>query len=126
LPRAAYARDVLFELALCDRQIMFAIDRRVVLYHPYEVEDGETVPTSRPLGIGAEGLSATIRRLQVLRDLYYLGPTGAGWDWSAPEPLGHGQLFVVGDNVPISRDGRHWIQPGVPCDRLLGRVLRGP
>ena len=117
---------MVLELALCDRQIVFAIDRHVVLYHSYEVGNDAYVPTPRPLRIGTDGLSATIRRLQVYRDLYYLGPFGMDRNWSAPERLGSDQLFVIGDNVPISRDSRHWVPSGVPGQRLLGRVLQGP
>jgi signal peptidase I len=125
LPRAAYARDVTFELALCDQQAVFAIDRRVVLHHCYDVAGAPRAPTPCPLRIGAAEVSATIRRLQVFRDLYYMGPDRMGWDWSAREPLGDDALFVIGDNVPVSRDSRHGSPSRVTRRRLLGRVLQG-
>ena len=78
------------------------------------------------MGIALDGLSAVIRRLQVFRDLHYLDPQGLGRDWSTAAPLGNDEVLVLGDNVPISRDSRHWPQPGVPRDQILGPVLLFP
>ncbi len=74
--------------------------------------------------MAAEGLSVGIRRLQVFRDVYYLDPQGLGRDWSAPAALAGDEVLVLGDNVPISRDSRHWQQPGVPRQSILGPLLR--
>ena len=150
LPAAAYAQDVKLEFALCDRQAILAVDERVVICWPYEPPDGagdfaraalqrdpspeaglrgeqdRTLAQSRPLGIALDGLSAVIRRLQVFRDLHYLDPQGLGRDWSTAAPLGNDEVLVLGDNVPISRDSRHWPQPGVPRDQILGPVLLFP
>ena len=76
----------------------------------------------QPFGIAADGLSVVIRRLQVFRDVYYLDPQGLDRNWSAPVCLGDDEVLVLGHNVPISRDSRHWERPGVPGDRILGPV----
>ncbi len=147
LPAAAYAHDVKLEFALCDRQAILAVDERVVISWPYESgdeaedlaraalehdpspeaglrrEQDRTLAQRQPFRIVVYGLSAVIRRLQVFRDLYYLDPPGLGREWSAPAPLGNDEVLVLGDNVPISRDSRHWQQPGVSRDRILGPVL---
>lgn len=148
LPAAAYARDVKLEFALCDRQVILAVDERVVISWPNESADqagdphraaeergpapsaaqpneqGDgTLAQRQPFGIAADGLSVIIRRLQVFRDVHYLDPQGLGRNWSAPAPLGGDEVLVLGDNVPISRDSRQWERPGVPGDRILGRVL---
>lgn len=145
LPAAAYAQEVKLEFALCDRQAILAVDERVVFSWPYESvdeagdpcrgmpkagpapsvgqsmgKDDRTQAQSQPLGIAVDGLSAVVRRLQVFRDLHYLDPLGLGRDWSAPASLGNDEVLVLGDNVPISRDSRHWNRPGVPEDRILG------
>jgi signal peptidase I len=125
LPAAAYARDVKIELALCDRRVLFAIEQQVLIARAYEPAAGTVEPASRPLGIGATGLSVTIRHLQVFRDVYYLHPKRVGWDWSAPRSLGADEYFVLGDNAPLSEDSRHWTDPGLPRKLLLGKVLRG-
>jgi len=125
LPAAAYARDVKIELALLDHRILFAIDQQVLIEREYQPATGPSEPASRPLAIGAIGLSMTIRRLQVYRDLYYLHPNRVGWNWSAVRPLGADEYFVLGDNVPLSEDSRHWTEPGLPRKLLLGKVLRG-
>ncbi len=147
LPAAAYARDVELEFALYDRQVVLAVDERVVVGWRCELADEAGRPANaasehgplpeaalrreqerawaqrQPLGIAVRGLSAVIRRLQVFRDLHYLDPRGLGRDWSAPAPLGNDEVLVLGDNVPISRDSRHGQPPGVARDRLLGPVL---
>jgi signal peptidase I len=148
LPEAAYARDVKLEFALCDRQVILAVDERVVISWRNEsvgpagdphgaAEQLEPAPSGaqrkeaddgamaqrQPFGIAADGLSVVIRRLQVFRDVYYLDPQGLGRDWFTAASLGDDELLVLGDNVPISRDSRHWQRPGVPNDRILGLVL---
>jgi hypothetical protein len=123
LPPAAYAQRFRVELALCDQQVLLAIDGQVLIVYPYEAP-AVFNPKPRSVGIGAEGVELEIHRLQVFRDLYYLDPLGLGRDWSSARRLDHDEVFVVGDNVPISQDSRHWSKPGVARDRLLGRVIR--
>jgi signal peptidase I len=169
LPPAAYARDVLLEFALFDRQVILSVDGQVViawqddggadagsanriaertarLPDPSQavmnlglgtetpqpgtsaaprLDDTTEMPaSSQPFSIAADGLCIVIRRLQVFRDVYYLDPPGLGRNWSAPAPLGSDEVLVLGDNVPVSRDSRHWERPGVPTERILGPVLR--
>lgn len=124
LPAVAYARDVKFELALCDGRVLFAADECVLVRSPYERTAGPDEPVSRPIAIGAIGVSMDIRRLQVFRDLHFLDPNGLGRDWTAPVRLGSDEFFVTGDNAPISEDSRHWPEAGVSRRLLLGKVLR--
>jgi signal peptidase I len=124
LPPLAYARGVTIEVATCDRQVLLAIEGRLVLRVPYEVGELPFQPTACPLRIGAEGVGLVVRHLQIFRDIHYLGPRGLGRTWTSSGPVQSGEIFVVGDNVPVSRDSRHWEQPGVARNRLLGRVHR--
>ncbi|MCL4203962.1 MAG: signal peptidase I [Pirellulaceae bacterium] len=136
LPRFAFARGVLVEVALCDGQLLFGIDGHELIREAIDEGVPDSAGTaaefenttadsnaSRPqIAVGAAGVAVTIERLQVYRDIYYLPaaiPTDA---LGASEPLEPNELFVIGDNVPVSHDSRHWPQPGVPIDRLLGRV----
>jgi len=146
LPHAAYARDVKLEFALCDRQVLLAVDDQSLVCWLYDVAPGEerraingpgedrrsAVPVAeqvrrrtQTVGIAADGTSLEIRRLQVFRDLYYLDPQGLGRDWTAAD-LGRNEVLVLGDNVPVSRDSRHGASVGVPRERWLGRVIPLP
>jgi signal peptidase I len=132
LPPAAYARHARLEFALFDRQVILAVDRRVVLAWQNDGAAGggdenrapEVTASSHSFGIATDGLTVSIGRLQVFRDVYYLDPRGLGRDWAAATPLGSDEVLVLGDNVPVSRDSRHWEQPGVPVERILGPVIR--
>jgi signal peptidase I len=124
LPPLAYARGVTIAVATCDRQVLLAIEKQPILRVPYEPGESPFEPTASPLRIGAEGADVDIHRIQIFRDLHYLGPRGLGAAWTSSEPLRSDEVFVIGDNVPVSRDSRHWEQPGVATKRLLGRVLR--
>ncbi len=133
LPRFAFARRVLVELAWCDGQLLFAIDGHTLIRDVWEDDDSDRShrqeredvsnadsrdPISR-IAIGAEGTKITVDRLRVLRDVHYLPPSYVEPHWM----LGPDEVFVVGDNVPLSRDSRHWKRPGVPVQQLWGRVL---
>lgn len=123
LPCRAYARGVRLAFAVCDRQAVLAIDERVVLEQAYEPAAGPRHPAPRPLAVGAAGLCVHVTRLQVFRDVYYLDPAGTGRAWSAAEELGPDEFFLVGDNVAVSRDSRHWSAGGLGASSLLGRVV---
>jgi type IV secretory pathway protease TraF len=60
-----------------------------------------------------------LRQLTVRRRVEYrTGPSDNRDRY--PLTLSEGEYFLVGDNVPISRDSRHW--GGVGGDRIVGRV----
>ncbi|WP_428308417.1 signal peptidase I [Lacipirellula sp.] len=93
-----------------------------------------------PAGVGALDAKLTVTRLALLRDIYYIaieygkdtGPMADFESTIAPEVLfttpdrwdafasrrkrdfkvDEGQLFVLGDNSPASKDCRLWEQPG--------------
>ena len=135
LPRFAYARGVLVEFAWCDGQLLFAIDGHPQIRHEFKSIEGDRThrrvtenrqhsdsrdPISR-MAIGATGTEVTVDRLRVFRDLHYLTPDYVDHhrnQWL----LGPDELFVVGDNVPLSQDSRHWPRPGMPIEQLWGRV----
>jgi signal peptidase I len=123
LPPAAYCRQVLFEVAICDRQLLFGVDKRWLVQYGDISPDPPVTGPACPLGIGISRMEARLTCVQVLRDLHYLDPRGLGIAWESPRPMGASDYFVVGDNVPLSVDSRHWATPGVPRKLLLGRVL---
>jgi hypothetical protein len=97
-----------------------AVDGEVVLQAPFDRSDRPLAPTSRPLAIGARQVDAQVEQLCTFRDVHYLDPRGFGEPWEAPA-LADDELFVLGDNVPISRDSRAWQAP-LRRESLIGGV----
>ena len=71
-------------------------------------------------------MSVEIRDLKVYRDVYYLGPEELDGQVSTSHRLGDNELFVLGDNSPISVDSRVWPEGGLNRKFLVGRILAGP
>jgi signal peptidase I len=61
---------------------------------------------------------ALLGRLDIARDVYYFWPHGL----RSAYQVGAGQLFLVGDNPPASRDSRDYLAIGE--GRLIGEVFR--
>ncbi len=111
------------ELGAFDRQIVLALDDQIVAQFEYELAAGPLQPTSRPLGIAGRGGSVEISQLKVYRDVYHMHPARDAQLWETAAPLRAEELLVLGDNVPISDDSRHWVTPGLDRKRLIGKVL---
>lgn len=113
-------RSLLIEVSLFDRQIMVAINGQVCLPAWLLAKDPPVHGVARPIRFGAQGLTATVRRLKVYRDVYYAAEDSihAG---DKPYQLASDELFVLGDNSPVSYDSRKWLHPGVPTKLLLGK-----
>jgi signal peptidase I len=136
LPKFPFARGMLVELAWCDEQLLFGIDgheliRRIIVEDAAGGRDaaegsGDTAVgprDTRPrLRVGAAGLTVTLDRLQVFRDIYYLPSESPVISATMSWNTGSDQVFVAGDNVPVSQDSRQWQHSGVPIELLLGRV----
>ncbi len=130
LPVAALRSGTQFELAWCDGQLLFSLGgRQVFRFCDPSVEEAGAVEaeweeTRAVFRMGARGGAWVVDRLQVYRDLYYLEPRSTDQPWKTPYQLADNSFFVVGDNIPISRDSRHL---GVlPKEKLLGPVRKKP
>jgi signal peptidase I len=122
-------------------------------------DEGQSQGDLAPVGVAARGAKLEVNRLAVLRDIYYIAAKYPGdhyisdYDpvavdmttlFSHPDEWRHfaerryrdfdvkpGQLFVMGDNSPESKDARLWMMgandvPGGPyLDRrlLIGKAL---
>ncbi|RIK82961.1 MAG: signal peptidase I [Planctomycetota bacterium] len=137
--------------ATYDPDTLFDGGRAAML--PWRSATGEDEGDLAPVGVGARGAKLTATRLAVWRDIYYIAAKYpedgrnlvADYDfttWSTSElmskpeawqhfatrrsrdfPVHEGQLFVMGDNSPESKDSRLWMMPGVAGDRPGGPYL---
>ena len=117
------------EFAVVDRQAIFVVNGRTWLRQSFVPDDTTEVVTSteldaeHPLMIAAQHLEIQIHRMQLYRDIYWTGPSHTGKKWQAKGHLHPNEYLLVGDNVPVSEDCRHWRQ-GILREAILGKVLR--
>lgn len=112
------------EFGLCDRQVLLAIDGQTVVCWPYDRPPEASKETLQPLAIGANGLEVELTHLRVWRDIYYLDPQGLPRPWKMASPLLPTEIFLLGDNQPVSIDSRQWEPVRVNSRAILGKVYR--
>ncbi len=112
-----------FELTYCDSRVWVAFDDRPLIEHRVETEKAVSASEARPVRFAVGGRLGGIRieRLRVERDIHYLDPTGRYADWPGRRLSDH-EFLLLGDNVPLSFDGRHWPAGSVDRRNLLGRA----
>ncbi|HUE70162.1 MAG TPA: S26 family signal peptidase [Pirellulaceae bacterium] len=124
-PRLLTGRPLKFAFGHLDAQLILAIDGDAVLMQPLDdlspTADLATHAGPR-LKIAAAG-RAMVRHLRVWRDAYLLEPNGTDRPWTARQPLAEGEIFVLGDNPPVSIDSRHWQPSGISRGRIRGMVI---
>jgi signal peptidase I len=137
VPIARLAEGVSCEVSTIDRQFVFALDGEP-LFEPLEMleselreasadekeRDARDTNDSATFSIGASGVDVRVRGAQIFRDIYYTQlPTGYAEDAveSGIWRVGDDELFVLGDNSPLSQDSR--VLPNVPISQLIGRPL---
>ncbi len=125
LPAAQFTE---WTFSLFDRQILVAIDDRVVLTAHLDKGQqgraGSKLAKEPQLILQAENLTGTIRNLAVWRDVYYGVRHGdrLARDGRASWRLGEQEFFVAGDNAVISDDSRSWPSgAGLDANLLIGR-----
>ncbi|WP_197530679.1 S26 family signal peptidase [Bythopirellula polymerisocia] len=126
--KALQVGEVQIEIGVIDQRLLFAIEGNVEWAR--DIEDSEQKGSgvnrkdSCPVfKIGARGLTTRLRDLRLFRDAFYASREEAA---SLDEPmipilLGENEIFVLGDNVPVSIDSRHW--GPLPLRFLVGRPL---
>ncbi|QDT15712.1 signal peptidase I [Alienimonas californiensis] len=120
LPAAVAAGPVSFEFSLFDRQAVAAVDG-VQPFAPVLFERPEDAPPpgASPALVGGRGAVA-VTELMLYRDVHYTrgrAVHGVEEDYR----LGEGELFVLGDNSPVSLDSRGWSDGAVPERLLVGK-----
>lgn len=108
LPSELSHGGALVEISLMDRQLLVAVNGRLLFDPWHYAEDlpaGETA--WQPVRIGAHAVHAQLRQVKLYRDIYYTAGEGRRAT-DAPIRLRSNEYFVLGDNSPISRDSRSW------------------
>jgi len=108
-----------------DRRVILALDGRVVLDHTLGTSEGPPVPVVQPVALGARGGRVRVGDLRLWRDVYYTLPARAvaRGEVSTSWRLAADELFVLGDNSPISHDSRTFAAAGLPRKLIRGVVL---
>jgi hypothetical protein len=108
------------EMSLFDQQVLVAVNGKPLL-GPWTFSTPAETPVSRyPARFGARGLHATVSELQLYRDVYYTA-TRARHGVQKPYQLDADELFVLGDNSPVSHDSRRWPDGAVKTSLLVGK-----
>ncbi len=117
LPAGVAAGPVRVEFSLFDRQAAAAIDDvQPFAPVPFVRPEDAPPPDHCPATVGARG-AVRLTDLMLYRDVHYTrgrAVHGVEEDYRLRE----GELFVLGDNSPVSLDSRGWTDGAVP-DRLL-------
>lgn len=123
LPNIPAGVPVELEYGILDRQVFLTVNDRILIWREYEPDlQLDPIPSSQQLSIGALSPGpVTVTNLQVFRDIYYLERVRGGGEETT---LGADEYYLIGDNVPLSQDSRHWSSPGVSRNVLLGKVLK--
>ncbi|MFH5803497.1 signal peptidase I [Alienimonas sp. DA493] len=120
LPASVAAGPVELEFSLFDRQAVAAVNG-VQPFAPVEFDrpDDAPPPGPGPALLGGRGAVA-VTDLMLYRDVHYTrgrAVHGVEEDYR----LGEGELFVLGDNSPVSLDSRGWNDGAVPERLLVGK-----
>jgi signal peptidase I len=108
------------EMSCMDRQVLLAVDGKVVFAPLLYAEPSAKRPGSNesPVRFAASGGEVALSRLHLYRDVYYTPKNASD---SREFVLGPTQFLVLGDNSPISVDSRAWDQPAIDRSTLIGK-----
>ena len=74
------------------------------------------------LSFGANRVGVQFDRIRIWRDLYYFDSSEPRGEPNSEATTNAG-FFVVGDNIPLSHDSRHWKEPRVAIESVKGKVF---
>jgi len=120
-PAGTFDKPLKLEFSTFDRMVTAAVDG-ALLFPPWECPTDPAEPSRIPVRIGARGIAVEVSHLRVYRDVYY---TRGGGRNAVDQPiqLGADEFFVLGDNSPVSNDGRSWPQGAIKQSQLIGKPL---
>ncbi|MBA2114615.1 S26 family signal peptidase [Bremerella alba] len=79
---------------------------------------------SQPFALKISGGQAILRQVNVYRDIVWLGRQRRPTEWTFDRELSPNEIFVLGDNVPVSDDSRYELGPVDIRKKLRGKVLQ--
>jgi DNA-directed RNA polymerase subunit RPC12/RpoP len=107
------------EFSSFDLQLSVWFNGKAVFSH--ELEESEEPVSCQPLIFGAAKNQLVFDRIQIWRDLYYFPAPGSLS--LGPTTVSRHGYFVIGDNVPISVDSRHWRSASILQSDIIGKVI---
>lgn len=116
--------EVLLEISSFDQRCTVSLDGVVQLENEIERPDSEQANSPAPtFFVGAKDVTVSLRDLQIYRDSYFASHEEMlGFNKPMSEiTLSDGEIFVLGDNGPVSLDSRHW--GPLPLRFLVGRPI---
>lgn len=116
-------QGITIQAGICDRQAFVELHQGNRHWH-FPLGKGSVRFGQRPFALKIEGGPAILRDVQIYRDVVYLGPHLRDAAWSRQMPLGQDEIFLLGDNVPISDDSRFGLGAVDASRSLRGRVVR--
>ena len=114
--------DVLLEVFAFDRRCQVFLNGDLALTEKFD-SSAHIVGCVSPFAIGSKNLAVALSHLRIYRDIYHASQSeelGVARPMT-PIVLGANEIIVLGDNVPVSLDSRHW--GPVPLRLLVGRPL---
>jgi hypothetical protein len=120
-PAGAFDKPFKLEFSTFDRMVTAAVDGGL-LFPPWRCPTDRAEPSRVPVRIGARGVAVGVAHLRVYRDIYYTRGQGRN-AIDQPIQLGPDEFFVLGDNSPISNDGRSWPLGAIKRSQLIGKPL---
>jgi hypothetical protein len=119
-PKADELGPRLLEVSLFDQQVLVACDGQPLL-GPWAISTPSDTPAPRsPARFGATRVDAVVGSLVLYRDVHYTSARSRH-GIQRPYELGDDELFVLGDNSPVSHDSRRWADGAVPEGLLVGK-----
>ena len=106
------------ELTTFDRVIQVAIDGNLIFSQAQSSGEPLNEEMVYPFSIGAKEQTINIRRIRIFRDVYYRALIN-----TPPEgySLAENEYYLLGDNVAISIDSRHW-KKGASGEEIFGKL----
>lgn len=89
----------------------------------HRLDASSKAPQKTLLSFGGNSAAIKIERIRIWRDLYYFDTNPTQDTPNSPSMTTKAGFFVIGDNVPLSHDSRHWKRPGVAIETVKGKVF---
>ncbi len=126
-PTSLARDDLLLVVAAIDHQIFVCVNEtEMIQYDVAETDSSNQFQTPFLEWEAIQGYGS-LRRVRIWRDLYFYDETSTDWEEHAvnrPEgtTIPDNSYFVLGDNLPVSRDSRNSPVEFVPRSQVLGII----